>query len=233
MKFCPNCGAQLDDTDKFCTRCGSDVRNITSSQINPQPTTRVEHTVPQNKNRGNFLNNKFKYIIIAVAVICAIGGFYKYRTSPAHNPNNPLSSYYLNKVTFVRSNDGELSLTATEQAKLGWGVMCITCKHADPDSPAAKYLMTHFKAVEDMYLYKRTKESATLENYSKHDTKFKRILEDLSDNYFEKTRVKIVPNNTYVKNGDKVKIILPGNSISKKYGIDTTPRVVKVTGLDN
>jgi hypothetical protein len=45
--------------------------------------------------------------------------------------------------------------------------------------------------------------------------------------------VKIVPNNTYVKNGDKVKIILPGNSISKKYGIDTTPRVVKVTGLDN
>ncbi len=47
----------------------------------------------------------------------------------------------------------------------------------------------------------------------------------------EKTHPKLVSTAEDLKNGDKVKIILPSNNISKKYGINTTPRIVTIEGM--
>lgn len=44
----------------------------------------------------------------------------------------------------------------------------------------------------------------------------------------EKTHPKLVSTAEDLKNGDKVKIILPSNNISKKYGINTTPQIVTI-----
>lgn len=235
MKFCPNCGAQLDDTDKFCTRCGSDVRNITSSQINPQPTTRVEHTVPQNKNRGNFLNNKFKYIIIAVAVICAIGGFgfYKYRTSPAHNPNNPLSNQ---TITFTKYEDETyLSKDSFNKIEDNIVIKCMKSYHFSPKVVQDVKKFNIIKGMEDSD-YEYDLEEKLYKDSTASDKKELQIF----GNDIKKLgrgisgELVIVSPDKNLKNGEKVTLTLNINKkIAKKYGIDTTPRVVKVTGLDN
>lgn len=235
MKFCPNCGAQLDDTDKFCTRCGSDVRNITSSQINPQPTTRVEHTVPQNKNRGNFLNNKFKYIIIAVVVICAIGGFgfYKYRTSPAHNPNNPLSNQ---TITFTKYEDETyLSKDSFNKIEDNIVIKCMKSYHFSPKVVQDVKKFNIIKGMEDSD-YEYDLEEKLYKDSTASDKKelqlfgndIKKLGRGISG------ELVIVSPDKNLKNGEKVTLTLNINKkIAKKYGIDTTPRVVKVTGLDN
>lgn len=235
MKFCPNCGAQLDDTDKFCTKCGSDVRNITSSQINPQPTTRVEHTVPQNKNRGNFLNNKFKYIIIAVAVICAIGGFgfYKYRTSPAHNPNNPLSNQ---TITFTKYEDETyLSKDSFNKIEDNIVIKCMKSYHFSPKVVQDVKKFNIIKGMEDSD-YEYDLEEKLYKDSTASDKKELQIF----GNDIKKLgrgisgELVIVSPDKNLKNGEKVTLTLNINKkIAKKYGIDTTPRVVKVTGLDN
>ena len=235
MKFCPNCGAQLDDTDKFCTRCGSDVRNITSSQINPQPTTRVEHTVPQNKNRGNFLNNKFKYIIIAVVVICAIGGFgfYKYRTSPAHNPNNPLSNQ---TITFTKYEDETyLSKDSFNKIEDNIVIKCMKSYHFSPKVVQDVKKFNIIKGMEDSD-YEYDLEEKLYKDSTASDKKELQIF----GNDIKKLgrgisgELVIVSPDKNLKNGEKVTLTLNINKkIAKKYGIDTTPRVVKVTGLDN
>lgn len=233
MKFCPNCGAQLDNTDKFCTKCGSDVRNITSSQINPQPTTRVEHTVPQNKNRGNFLNNKFKYIIIAVAVICAIGGFYKYRTSPAHNPNNPLSNQ---TITFTKYEDETyLSKDSFNKIEDNIVIKCMKSYHFSPKVVQDVKKFNIIKGMEDSD-YEYDLEEKLYKDSTASDKKELQIF----GNDIKKLgrgisgELVIVSPDKNLKNGEKVTLTLNINKkIAKKYGIDTTPRVVKVTGLDN
>lgn len=235
MKFCPNCGAQLDDTDKFCTKCGSDVRNITSSQINPQPTTRVEHTVPQNKNRGNFLNNKFKYIIIAVVVICAIGGFgfYKYRTSPAHNPNNPLSNQ---TITFTKYEDETyLSKDSFNKIEDNIVIKCMKSYHFSPKVVQDVKKFNIIKGMEDSD-YEYDLEEKLYKDSTASDKKELQIF----GNDIKKLgrgisgELVIVSPDKNLKNGEKVTLTLNINKkIAKKYGIDTTPRVVKVTGLDN
>lgn len=235
MKFCPNCGAQLDNTDKFCTKCGSDVRNITSSQINPQPTTRVEHTVPQNKNRGNFLNNKFKYIIIAVVVICAIGGFgfYKYRTSPAHNPNNPLSNQ---TITFTKYEDETyLSKDSFNKIEDNIVIKCMKSYHFSPKVVQDVKKFNIIKGMEDSD-YEYDLEEKLYKDSTASDKKELQIF----GNDIKKLgrgisgELVIVSPDKNLKNGEKVTLTLNINKkIAKKYGIDTTPRVVKVTGLDN
>ncbi|CAM3136059.1 zinc ribbon domain-containing protein [Lactiplantibacillus plajomi] len=38
MKFCPNCGEQVDDDTRFCTHCGYDLQQATESAASTAPT---------------------------------------------------------------------------------------------------------------------------------------------------------------------------------------------------
>lgn len=83
----------------------------------------------------------------------------------------------------------------------------------------------------DAYDYKETAASKQLEDYAEHDSALRKVFSDIVTNYMEKTHPKLVSTAEDLKNGDKVKIILPSNNISKKYGINTTPRIVTIEGM--
>jgi len=44
VKYCPYCGAQSDETDKFCLRCGNNLQILQSTQFTQQTTTKVQPT---------------------------------------------------------------------------------------------------------------------------------------------------------------------------------------------
>ena len=89
MAFCTNCGNQLGDTDKFCAKCGTAVRqNVPAAPVVPtaQPTeTPVAApaaapapaaTAPISLNKGDIINfvkkNKKIVAVIAAALVIFI-----------------------------------------------------------------------------------------------------------------------------------------------------------------
>ncbi len=46
MKFCPNCGQQLEDNDVFCANCGTNL-NAVEPNVVTAPETQVEAPIPQ------------------------------------------------------------------------------------------------------------------------------------------------------------------------------------------
>ena len=252
MKFCPNCGAQIDANDKFCTNCGAALNDgsattpaqPTQVQVQPvqqvqptqpiqevQPVLNASRTVTATKEKGFNL----KFLIIAIVVVLAVAGFgfYKYRTSPAHNPNNPLANQ---NFTFFRNDEnGMIAVSEVQQAKVGWNFFRIALEKKDPNSAATKYFVSHLQGFTDIYLHKDTEQAREYERVMSKDKTVMQIFIDINDNYFENGKqVKIVPNNRNVKNGDKVTIILPQDkSMAQKYGWDLSSRTVKVQGLKN
>lgn len=45
MKFCPNCGNQVDDSTNFCPKCGFAIPDVRGSEV-PQPTENVATQIP-------------------------------------------------------------------------------------------------------------------------------------------------------------------------------------------
>lgn len=251
MKFCPNCGAQIDANDKFCTNCGAALNDGSATtpaqptQVQVQPVQQVQPTQPiqevqpvLNASRTVTATKKkgfnLKFLIIAIVVVLAVAGFgfYKYRTSPAHNPNNPLANQ---NFTFVRDEDsGKINISESQQGRVVWNLLRIALEKKDPNSAATKYFASHPQGFMDQYLYKDTRKAESFEEVVSKDKKVINIIKDISDNYFTKTFFKISPNNSNVKNGDKVTIFLPQDkTIASEYGLDLTPRTVKVQGLKN
>lgn len=65
MKICPNCGAQLDDSNTFCTSCGTPLASGVISD--PQP---MEHT--EEPAEDDIAKNKLFGIIVYVASVLGI-----------------------------------------------------------------------------------------------------------------------------------------------------------------
>ena len=79
--FCPNCGKQLNDSARFCTDCGYQIKPV-QSNTSVQPGKNVQPDPPaaevpsslagMNNNAQALPNNKKKTIIIALIVVAAI-----------------------------------------------------------------------------------------------------------------------------------------------------------------
>ncbi|MCM1309316.1 MAG: zinc-ribbon domain-containing protein, partial [Butyrivibrio sp.] len=69
MSFCKNCGAGINDGDRFCVRCGAPTEAADKKSEEPteqaEPTDRAERTEPQPQK-------PFDKKIIAVAVLIAL-----------------------------------------------------------------------------------------------------------------------------------------------------------------
>lgn len=64
MKYCNNCGAELNDTDKFCKKCG---KKIQQEQVNNIPTVQKSDTYVVDKPSKKSSKN----IVIIISVIIA------------------------------------------------------------------------------------------------------------------------------------------------------------------
>lgn len=71
MKYCPNCGAKLNASDKFCDHCGTDVSNVQPAAV----VQKVQSVERPNKELDK--NSKIRrncLIIAACVVLLAAGG---------------------------------------------------------------------------------------------------------------------------------------------------------------
>lgn len=68
MKYCPNCGAQMNDADVFCSACGK----------NSAQTTQPVQSQPVNTNTGSFVNEapvSPKSRLCHLILLITLGGF--------------------------------------------------------------------------------------------------------------------------------------------------------------
>lgn len=71
MKICPNCGAQLDDSNTFCTSCGAALE--TDVVAEPQPIKQTED-VAEDDIAKNKLFGIFVYVGSVLGIIVALLG---------------------------------------------------------------------------------------------------------------------------------------------------------------
>lgn len=276
MKICPNCGYKQDADNKFCIKCGHSMQNVAEAmntehvaqntqQVNSQLAGANGIIVKPNLSSRLTKTNKKKYLLISIVVIIivALFGFYTYRTSAAHNPDNPLSNQ---EITFTMrkiantdpgddssDDDGEhlaLVLSRKSLANIYLNIWLLMVKHEN--NKAFNYINGHpeFKRFFNKMLIKGEdyKSSKKLDNedeivYKMIGAKtYKKIFSDL--NRWADTSnkpaedivfVQITPNyGEEAKNGQKVQINFAGKtSILRKYGINLKPRKVKIIGLKN
>ncbi|WP_173007545.1 zinc-ribbon domain-containing protein, partial [Lactobacillus helveticus] len=241
--FCPNCGVQIDANDKFCTNCGAALSDgsttepvVQSTQVQVQPVQQqVQSIQPIQKGQPSLNASRTvmaikkkrfnsKVLIIAIVVVLTVAGFgfYKYRTSPAHNPNNPLANQ---NFTFVRDKDtGKIALSEAQVGRIDWNIYRIALKKKAPNAAATRYLINHPQSYIDGYsnqAEKLSNQAEKLEDLIAHDKKIGNIFDDIYDNYMVNKYIWISPNNRNIKNGDKVTIYMKQdkvtNSIIAKY----------------
>lgn len=106
-KFCENCGAELQDTDKTCPNCGAavaeatkDVKNETVNTTNTEKTATAEKKPMDKKNMaiiGGIAGAAVLVLIIILAIVFG-GGNYK---SPINNFFNGMTKG--NSNTFLKA----------------------------------------------------------------------------------------------------------------------------------
>lgn len=255
MKICPNCGYKQDADNKFCIKCGHSMQNVAEAmntehvaqntqQVNSQLAGANGITVKPNLSSRLTKTNKKKYLLISIVVIIivALFGFYTYRTSAAHNPDNPLSNQ---EITFTMrkiantdpgddssDDDGEhlaLVLSRKSMANIYLNIWLLMVKHEN--NKAFNYINGHpeFKRLT----YKMFVTGGDYNNISEkmnHEGEivfkmmgmktYKKIFSDLDRWGDTATKpaedivsVQITPNyGEEAKNGQKVQISLAGKT---------------------
>lgn len=85
MKYCPNCGNKIDDTQLFCNKCGKKLEN--TNQKSTSYKYQNSQLVSNNSRNGQTRRNNSKLIIIIFSIIIFIvivlallfGGYYFYK----------------------------------------------------------------------------------------------------------------------------------------------------------
>lgn len=77
--YCPNCGADNNNVDKYCCECGAQLWNRTTSSVNQEPV--LQSNAPGSLDRYPYPNRK-KKIIIVTAIIAAVILFFVWALSP-------------------------------------------------------------------------------------------------------------------------------------------------------
>ena len=253
MKFCPNCGAQIDANDKFCTNCGAALNDGSATtpaqptQVQVQPVQQVQPTQPiqevqpvLNASRTVTATKKkgfnLKFLIIAIVVVLAVAGFsfYKYRTSPAHNPNNPLANQ---TITFKQYDDGFQYLSESSFNQIIRNMVNKMIAKVHINNQAAKDLenANYIEIMQDSEGSEKLQEKFKADTTPAEQKRLYAMGKDViaMGKGIQGEMVKVSPSKN-LKNGEKVTLRLNVNpQIAQKYGIDLTPRTVKVQGLKN
>ena len=58
VKYCPKCGVENVDTSKFCSKCGSELRNLNTLQSNTTDNNSLNTNPNTNLNMNNNMNNE-------------------------------------------------------------------------------------------------------------------------------------------------------------------------------
>ncbi len=82
MRYCPNCGAQNEDANKFCTSCGSEIP-AAHQENHDRPNTYDQHetydrrgSFDQPKDRVVYTNARPRSIILAIVLSVVTCGIY-------------------------------------------------------------------------------------------------------------------------------------------------------------
>lgn len=238
MKFCPNCGAPVDESASFCTNCGQKLTKPEAAQptqasnnVNPAPTIQA---VPNNNvavasAKPKLSRNKIIIIVAAViVVIAAFIGWNKYQSMPARNPNNPLShqSFVIEKYP-----DNPVYSPSEENFGAVYKKVAILCyKKMGASNEDIKGLQevsdrdwfNFYHTGEDVYA-----EQALNVNKSYKDRFVREFNQALYTNYL----LKLVPER-HLHTGQKIQVkLMLTKSFIKKYGIDSTPLQIKVSQI--
>ena len=223
-KFCENCGQPIEKDAKFCTKCGHSVNDFNRFQ-----------SLKRKKLSFN-LTTKSNYIVIGALVIILVLGFgcYRYKNSPAHNPNNPLSNQ---TITFHKDSDGKIQLSEKSENKIVSNAIYLAMKKDYPNSEITKYIEQYPQSINSYVAHPDSGQLAKLENkllHKKHDQSFGDIWE-----YYayvcEANRFYI--SNPYAQEGDQVTVKIPFNAKAASWGqkkqnvlkdFNYGPRTVKV-----
>lgn len=275
MKICPSCGYKQSADNKFCIKCGHSMQDVPLAGSKKADVSNKVKISSSNVNAGLASASttkrlskadKRKRILIGIAIliVAILFGGYKYYTSAAHNPNNPLSNQ---TITFqfrqIYNSDPDdddddsgthKALIISNKTYINIAINMLLIMYKKKDKKVYDYLNSHKDIVN--YLSnglladmkgidvpkpsnKIKSEVKALDKLAKNDNQ---IMEDWHKWLDSAARpaedialVSINPNyGTEAKNGQKVRITLAGKtSILKKYGIDTKPRVVRISGLKN
>lgn len=68
MKFCPNCGNELDENSEFCSNCGNKLNDTSNND-----TKQEKQVTPKNFNFNTIMENSKLIIIAIVAIIAFLG----------------------------------------------------------------------------------------------------------------------------------------------------------------
>ena len=280
MKICPSCGYKQSADNKFCIKCGHSMQDVplaggkkadVSNKVKISSSNVSAGLTSTSTTKSLSKTDKRKRILIGIAILIVmlLFGGYKYYTSAAHNPNNPLSNqtitFQFRKISNSDPDDDDDDDSGTHKAltisnqticNIETNVLLIMYKHKN--KKAYEYLKSHTALIN--YLHNvmlaelnqtdRPKPSKAVISESKVMVRLISIksTQQIMDDWYKWTDsesivrpaedivvVSINPNyGTEAKNGQKVRITLAGKtSILKKYGIDTKPRVVRISGLKN
>ena len=93
MKFCSNCGAQLDDGTKFCTECGQKIQQVTPQVPVAAPPEQVVDPAPVAKTSvqiyGQPVNHSFSEPVITET---EQGVLHTYGAPVSHNFTPPIQT---------------------------------------------------------------------------------------------------------------------------------------------
>ena len=76
MKYCPNCGKELEKDVKFCANCGRAVTNETTTQqvVQPATPTTTTNVVVNNQNNSNSMATA-GFVVSLISWLLCCGSF--------------------------------------------------------------------------------------------------------------------------------------------------------------
>ena len=102
-KFCFKCSTPVNDGEKFCPKCGTNLGVSTSPQIQPNVN---KNTNSNNINNNNSNNNKMKLIIaIAIVVVIIVGSGIGYFLYQKHEKDTQVNTNTNTLVETAKATD--------------------------------------------------------------------------------------------------------------------------------
>lgn len=135
--FCPNCRAKLNDSAKFCLKCGTEIKYPSSTAAGPQIQVEgnTPHSVPRGKKKRKYLIPNLISLLVFAGIVFSVYQLF-FKNEQADFPENAHEFTEEQRASLNIYDLGEIK--ATSSGKLDGKWVIITGVHsfagADPDT---------------------------------------------------------------------------------------------------